>query len=281
MVYNRIMRGQIALIVLLISAVMMTVGLSVSKRAVVETRVDSDEESLKQAFNAAESGIENYLKTGALEYISKDGRSNATVIGETIGGGASLNYDEFTVSNSSVYYWLRDHKADGTINYGSGFDGSDLRVCVEDGFTGTLKVDFFYRTPGNTYLVWRNGYNFGASPNRVNGYVDSGYQACTGRTGAKEVVLTGVPIVGNTPLLIVVKPIFSGTRISVRTATVGATFSVQGQKVSSTGKVGAVGSGSSGESGSGSSQVIKVNTGYFLPAFMIEAVNAEGSVLSN
>jgi len=275
--------GQVALIVMIVSAVMMTLGLSISRRATVEIRVDSDEESLKQAFNAAESGIENYLKKGETAFQSGDGKSTAEVQTNNIGGGSTLNYSEFTTVNSPVYYWLRSHNPDGSIDFGTGFNGSDLRVCVEDGYTGTLKVDYFYRTAGGMYEVWRNGYNF-RTLNTIPGYTDSSGAAngsCVGRSGAKEVQLVGAPLTGYVPILLTVRPIFTGTRVSVRTANVGEVFPYQGETISSVGKVENVGAGTGGGSSSGSSQVVRVNTGYSVPGFMLEAVNSNGSVLSN
>lgn len=275
--------GQVALIVMIVSAVMMTLGLSISRRATVEIRVDSDEESLKQAFNVAESGIENYLKNGETTFQSGDGKSTAEVLTNNIGGGSTLNYSEYTTINSPVYYWLRDHNSDGSINLGTGFDGTDLRVCVDDGYTGTLKVDYFYRTAGGVYGVWRSGYNFGTL-NTVGGYSDSSGVAsgsCVGRSGAKEVQLIGAPLSGNVPILLTVRPIFIGTRVSIRTATVGEIFPYQGETISSIGKVENVGAGAGGGSSSGSSQVVRVNTGYSVPGFMLEAINSDDSVLSN
>lgn len=279
MVYNRLMKGQIALIVLLVSAVMMTIGLSMSKRTVVETKVDTDEESLKQAFNAAESGIEYYLKTNNKDYMSGDNKSSAKIDAVPVGDSDEINYSEFTLQNAPVYYWLREHNSDGSINYGAGFSGPDLRVCVDDDFNGALKVDYFYRTAGNEFRVWRSGYNFGTPP-QIDGYIDSRSVAlgsCTGRPNSKEILLAGAPITGNTPLLVTVKPLYRGAYISVRTDT--GIFPQQGENISSTGRVGEV--GAVGQSSSGASQTITVNTGYFIPGFMLEAINAEGNVLSN
>ena len=74
MMINKNSKGQIALVILVISAIVMTIGLSVSKKTVVETKITTDEEQLKQAFNAAESGIDNYLGTGRKTFTASDSK---------------------------------------------------------------------------------------------------------------------------------------------------------------------------------------------------------------
>jgi len=49
-------QGQVVLMVLLASALILTLGLSASRQATVETKIDTDQEMLKKAFNAAISG---------------------------------------------------------------------------------------------------------------------------------------------------------------------------------------------------------------------------------
>lgn len=73
-------KGQIALIVLLVSAITMTIGLSLSRKTVTETKIQTDQELLKQAFNTAESGVDYYLGTGKTEYTAPDEKSKADVV---------------------------------------------------------------------------------------------------------------------------------------------------------------------------------------------------------
>ena len=54
------LRGQVVLMVLLASALVLVLGLSAAKQATIETNFDTAQEFLKKAFNAAESGIEYY-----------------------------------------------------------------------------------------------------------------------------------------------------------------------------------------------------------------------------
>lgn len=274
---KKIYKGQVALVMLLVSAVVMTIGLSVSKRSTVETKVDTDEQLLKQAFNAAEGGIEYYLRTGETTYTATDNNSSAVINPTNIGGGTTINFEEFTANNDTVFYWLVGHNTDGTINYGSAYAGSEVNVCVNNTFTGSLKIDYFYRTAGGVYEVWRGGNNFGGTT--VNGYTDStgvANNSCTGVTGYKQINLP-VTLAPNTPLLVAVKPIFSGTRLI---ATGNGNFPIQGVNISATGRAGAVGSGAAASTNT-SGREIRISSRYEVPGFMLETITAGNSVLSN
>ena len=112
---NNLKNGQVAIIVLLVSAVLMTLGLSLSKKSTVETKIDTNEELLKEAFNAAESGIDYYLGTGNNNYNAPGGQSSALVTTENIGGGSTLNFGEYIPVNGTEFYWLVNHNSDGSL----------------------------------------------------------------------------------------------------------------------------------------------------------------------
>ncbi len=59
----RFQKGQIALIVLLLMTVMLTIGLSVAQRGLFDTKVTEQEEETARAFQAAETGVEEALRT--------------------------------------------------------------------------------------------------------------------------------------------------------------------------------------------------------------------------
>ncbi len=54
--------GQIGLIVLLLTVVLLTIGLSIATRSVTDIRLSRQEEESSRAFNAAEAGIEDALR---------------------------------------------------------------------------------------------------------------------------------------------------------------------------------------------------------------------------
>lgn len=263
--------GQVALLVLLVSAVVMTIGLGVSRKTVVTTTVEKNEEQLKQAFNTAESGIEYFLGTGKTQFTAVDNLSQAIISTKNIGEGSTVNFDQFTLPNNNLVFWLVGHNADGSIDYSTFYRGNSLSLCVESGFNRAIKVDFFYRDVlSSAYKVKRGGYNLMAD--YVSGFtnISPGQGTCAG--GYKQVDLAAVVSLGSgTPLLLGVKPIGNGARFYLLGS--GPIFPIQGIKISSTGAVGDI--------NTGVKRKINVQETFQMPSFMLEAVTAYGSVLSN
>jgi len=255
-------RGQVALIVLLVSAVVMTVGLSMSDKAVVETKIDIDEELLKQAFNAAESGIEYYRGVGSTDYVTEDDRTSVSVTVTDLGGGTQLGLDGYATENKAAFFWLVGHKDDGSIDGDdTAYGGSTLEICTTVGFDGALKIDYFYKEAG-VYKVKRKGFNLEGS-GVVSGFVND------------EIVTDGcidvadLLVVGTTPLLLATTPISGGTELSLKGS---ANFPVQGEEIQAMGTV--------DEESMGISQKVRVYDVYRVPGFMLDGITAVGSVLS-
>lgn len=252
-------KGQVAIIVLLVSAVIMTVGLSLSKKATTETKIDTNEELLKKAFNAAESGIDYYLSTGNTAYNAPDSLSSADIVAKNIeASDSNLDFEEYVPAGGSEFYWLVNHLSNGDIG-ATYYNAATVNVCGR-GFTGALEINYFYKI-GTDYGVSRYGYNFG-SVNTVDGFTIAGGDCVT------------INIVNN-PILITITPIFGGGRFYLNGA---GTFPIQGVEIDSTGKSGGV---SVAVSGARVNKKIKVARRYKMPAFMLSGVVSETSVLSD
>jgi hypothetical protein len=253
--YNK-QKGQVALIVLLVSAVMLTMGLSISKQTTVNTRIETDDELLKKAFNAAESGIEKYLATGDKQYSAPDDGSRADVTTEDLGGGTVITNPDLTLSKDFAYFWLVSHDANGNLLSDYYLDPT-IAIRVEESFSGLLRVDQFYRTGGGV-SVRRGFYDFGST----SGVAKEGFAAIAG----SQVAWT----LDGQSVLLAISPIEQSTRISVAG---DASFPVQGELIKSLGTAGRV------SAEAVSSQVSILNR-YQLPAFLFEAVSGN-SILSN
>jgi hypothetical protein len=241
---NKYNQGQIAIIVLLASAILLTLGMSASRKTITDTKVDTDEESLKEAFNTAESGINNYL-LNKTNYDAGDG-NKATVSSVDIGNASSLSSEGEVSANTSQLFWLVNHNEDGTIGnttYGSNFEieaGESLNNVA-------LKVDYFYLTAGGVYSVSRFGCYTGSDP------------ALTGFTGNCSIT-KGT----NRPLLVVVTPLGAATTLTISGT---ATFPIQGQELTSV-----------GTAGNGVKTQIKTRNVYQLPPFFFESITAQNVI---
>lgn len=255
--FEKYKKAQTVIIVLLVSAVLMTVGLTLSKKATTETKLDINEESLKQAFNAAESGISYYLGTGNTNYVSPDNLSTADVNPKKIeANGTRLDFEEFVGVNDIEFYWLVNHLDNGNIGT-TYYNETTVDVCGT-GFTGSMEINYYYELGGN-FGVSRHGYNFSSDDNRkVNGFTDV----------VGSCVTINTP---NNPILLTVTPIFNGGRFYISGS---GTFPSQGVDISSTGKTGEVGTGQVNKK-------LRVIQRYKIPYFLLSGVVSETSVLSD
>jgi len=240
-------KGQVALIVLLISAVALTLGLSASKKAITDTKVDKNEAELKDAFNVAESGINQYLSigtTGNDAYINNDNSATANVTTKTIGSGITISSDGVVLDGQNSLFWLISHNLDGSICTSSctTYSGTDIKIDVGS-FNQGLKVDYFYLN--GTYSVKRYVYNFGGSS-----VINNATSATSNIT---------IPIGAGTPLLISITPIGGNTNLTLS----GGVFPIQGEEITAVGQV-----------GSGVKTQVKTVNKYDIPDFFIEPVSA-------
>lgn len=262
--------GQVVLVVMLVSAVVLTLGLSVSKRTVTETKIDADEALLKEAFDAAESGIDYYLATREVGYSSPGVRANIELV--QLGGGLAMDSGEYVVDKKAAFFWLTARDANGNLKYNNGYyDGTNVNICKDANNLndGTFKIDFYYKTL-TAFKVKRWMYNFSdRSPVSV---VDNDLLVAMTCSGSKPGITLELGLAGGeVPVLVVVTPIGGGTKIYLEGG--ANAFPVQGEEISSTGKAGDI------QGNTGVSRRVKVVNRYDeLPLFMLEAMTAAGSV---
>lgn len=239
---NKQNKGQVAIIVLLASAILLTLGISASKQTVTDTKIETDEEALKEAFNTAESGINNYLNIGSTTYTAEG--SGATVDSATIGGGNSIASEGKVIFNSNQLFWLVNHDNGdiGATYYG----GATVTLSFDTNYTGALKIDYFY-IDGIDYKVKRWGYNCN------NDTVVSGFERKNG-----DSIQLDLPL--GESLLISVTPIGQSTTL---TLSGNSNFPQQGEELTST-----------GVTSSGVKTQVKTRYIYQIPSFFMEAVTA-------
>ena len=243
-------KGQIAIIVLLASAIVLTLGLSASKVAVTDTKIDTDEELLKEAFNTAESAINNYIINIGNTNYSTEG-SSASITSNIIGNADSISSEGVVSANTSQLFWLVDHDDIGKIgtNY---YQGNSIKVKVDDDFTGALKIDYFYKN-GITYSVTRSGYNFNSANPIVNNFIN---------TTLKEIEITTDT---GDPLLLAITPLGSATSLTISNSSFP--FPSQGEEITA-----------ASSTDDGVKTQIKTRYIYQFPSFMLDAITAKGTV---
>lgn len=243
-------KGQVALIVLLVSAVALTLGLSASKKAITDTKVDKNEAELKDAFNVAESSIDQYLSNGDKNYANGDNSATANVTTQSIGSGNQITSDGVVLDGQNSLFWLVNHNLDGSIGTTYFSKSKQIVVGVDSTFTGSLKVDYFYKN-GAIYSVNRSGYNFSATT-VVNNYTYSASKSITINVNAEDA------------LLLVLTPIGGNTNLTLNST---VAFPIQGEEITAVGQV-----------GSGVKTQVKTVNKYDVSDFFMESISAVNEI---
>lgn len=270
--------GQVAIIVLLVSALAMSLGLSASKRTIVDTKIDTDNKDLQEAFNVADSSLNTYLG-GSIGpdniYYSGVGSSakveTTPLLSTNINGTPSLKFANFVSWGNRAYFWLMDTLADGSLDVNKYFQGQ-IRVCIDSGYTGGVLLENFYKTAGE-FSVARSGYNI-LSPGFISNFTDLDNTKLTdcgnGMTGflvstlPQSVLFTISPLSSQNPML-------RGSSILIQSVG-GGTFPQQGVLLSA---IGAAGS---------TQKVVRVEKRRTLPmdlTILLDGVVAVGKVDGN
>jgi uncharacterized protein (UPF0333 family) len=239
-------KGQIAIAVLLFSAIVLTLGLSASRKSVTDIKINTDEESLKEAFNTAESGINNYLNGSGNTYEAGDG-TVATINSSIIGNSNNLSSEGKILNNDNQLFWLVNHESDGSVGT-SYYSSGSISLDVDSGFSGALKIDYYYFN--GTYQVQRLGCNYGGS-GLVNGFSSD-------TSNCYNLTLTG------SPLLLVVTPIGSPTSLTISGS---SAFPQQGEELTAI-----------GTTDNNIKTQIKTRHIYQIPSFFLESITAKNII---
>lgn len=244
-------QGQILLITLLVLTVATTIALSLIGRATIDLSLSNQLEESTRAFDAAEAGIEQALKTGL-------GTSQPTVLTSgvtydvsvnTIGGAAGIyQVAHKTLQNSTETLWLAEHDANGALIQNSLADrytANTLELCwskeTSPNPPAALEISvLYYESVTASYMVGR----LTVDPNaltRINGF-DAARITTTGcGLGYYGTTLDfwndfGITANADALLALRVKPYYADTTIAVNGGT--ALIPKQGNLIESVGKTG-------------------------------------------
>ncbi len=243
--------GQVAIIVLLVSAIVLTLGLSASRKTVTDLKVDTDEELLKEAFNVAESSINNYIGTGSTIYSIESGGAGAMVNAVTIGNGTSLSSDGSIQPGFNQLFWLVSHTNTGGV--GITYYAGDITSLTSSSNKAALKIDYFYiEDSSGDYKVDRIACKTG-------NLTDTNLVGFDSLCSSLSFVVSG-----RKPLLIVVTPINIDTEL-VLTGTTD--FPAQGEDLTAV-----------GTADNGVKTQVKTKNIYQVPSFLTESVTAKSVI---
>lgn len=124
--------GQILLITLLVLTVATTVALSLIGRATIDLSMSNQLEESTRAFNAAEAGIEQALRTGTGTTLPVTLSPGVTydVSVNVIGGAAGVfQMARKTLENTTETLWLVEHTDTGAVNETPFYTANTIELC--------------------------------------------------------------------------------------------------------------------------------------------------------
>lgn len=229
----RYSRGQVILIILLVTVVGLTIGLSLVSRTIQDVKTSSQIAESQKAFSAAEAGIEAALKGaefggGSLDLAS--GKANYNV---DKWGGSSAPFSIRDVSQQDGYsVWLVAHNADGSIPDSPAkvfSNASTVGVCWGPPDSG-VELTLLYKS--GSMKIGKAAYNKDGSDK----FTAAG-TSCQGKDYGAEVSFKdvfGVTEDNDVPILLKIKPVYVN-QINVVIDPKGTILPAQGKVISSTG----------------------------------------------
>ncbi|MCJ7804882.1 hypothetical protein MUP35_04095 [Patescibacteria group bacterium] len=190
--------GQSLLVILLVMAVILTIGLAVVSYSITDIKISQQEEESARAFSAAEAGIEESLRAGAATSATV-GEITANVTEAIQGGGEDFNFGESKFPRGELAnVWLIDHTEEGALNPAVYFPyNGQIKICWGEettlgSSTPALELALVYQQ-GGEYKVVRQGYD--PVNGRTVGFDESldkdGGNCASGLAFSKDISLDG------------------------------------------------------------------------------------------
>jgi len=160
--------GQTLLIILLVAAVILTIGLAVASYSITNIKISQQEEESARVFSAAEAGIEEALRLGGLpaDGTVTVGDVTATVTQQSQGEDTAFNFagDKFE-AGELANIWLIGHDTDGDLDPSVYFPANGtVTVCWGDNTdtsgddTPALELALLYQDTGS-FKIARGAYD--------------------------------------------------------------------------------------------------------------------------
>ncbi|MBI4066664.1 hypothetical protein HY411_03020 [Candidatus Gottesmanbacteria bacterium] len=242
--------GQIVLVTLLTLTVVTTIVLSLIGRTTTDVSISNQIEESTRAFNAAEAGIEEALKSGTTGTFTLAGLSY-TIQQYDIGGSTGIySFPRKTTKGSVETLWLVEHDEediDGDLDTSELLDAgpyytvNTIDLCwSSETVTPAVVVGVYYKTAAGEYRVAKGAYDpeYATRGNNFSGVTASagGCGAETGTTYRQTIDFTtflpSINPASDIVLFLRIQPLYSDTKIVVNAP---ATLPLQGKQISSSG----------------------------------------------
>ncbi len=238
-------QGQTILVILLVIAVILTVGLSIVSRSVTDIKISQQSQEAARALWVAQAGLEQALRANA----GIPGADNATLnnvqyaVDRAELSGTEFLFPEKLLAQESATLWLMGHlESTGALDPTTYYQGQRLTLYWgEGGEKPAVEASLIYKDAAGNFLFQR--YTFDANANRAANETHFTTVGGSGTIKGKTLSYSGVLnlpnlAAGNVPYLLRIKLLFNNSPQSVGVLTdAGLSLPKQGNCFTSTAKV--------------------------------------------
>ncbi len=263
-------QGQILLITLLILTVATTIALSLIGRATIDLSMSNQLEESTRAFDAAEAGIEQALKTGngTNQPVTLASGVTYNVSVNSIGGATGVfQMAHKTLQNSTETLWLVEHTEEGLLNESPYYTAPTIELCwsreTSPAPASAVGVSVVYRrSSDSTYQIARLAID-PATVTRDNGFNRTNFNTIGCGLGYYGTTITfatlGITPTSDTILALRVRPFYADATIAINGG--ASQIPKQGNQIESV-----------GETGTGVSRKVVVYQQYRAPQSIFDSV---------
>jgi hypothetical protein len=237
--------GQVLLIIVLLITVVITVGLSIATRSLVNVRLASQEDQSQRAFSAAEAGLEQSLLSNAVipNGAFTNSSSYKTSVTTVQGTDFLLNNGKLALKDEGTDLWLSTYSSDPAQSYTNQwtgtvtiFWGSPQDTCNTSETVNTMAALEVVLLTGSKANPTATHYAFDpCAPRRsANNFSPANAGGTAGSTSFANSVQIALP--GN-GLIARVIPLYANTYVGIKGSSV---LPEQGTLITSTGVAGDV-----------------------------------------
>lgn len=242
---EKVEKGQILLIVVLVMVVTLTIGLSIVAKTITNIKNTTDEENSQRAFSAAEAGIEQSMNNNtASSGMFNNNATYTTTITSLSGVEFLLNNGADILKDESADIWLSTYpkytdpwSGNLTIYWGS---SSDVCDTSEDKNTMAaleiLLISGTKDTPKITHYAWDPCSDRSSKTKDDSNHFDQ-IAASSGNVSGKQFGYSNI-ITVNSGLIARVIPLYSKTKVGLKAYDLSgnpSTLPSQGSLITSTG----------------------------------------------
>ncbi len=239
---DQMSRGQVILIILLVTTIGLTIGLSLVSRTINDVKISSQIAESQKAFSAAEAGIEAALKGAATGgNLSLTGATADYNVSDYGGGNVAFSIPNIAAGDSKTV-WFINHNDDGSIpaNPSKVYTSDTIDICWGNSADSTaLELTLFYLDAGITPTIAKAVYD---PTGTISSPTPGGSDLCGHGSLSQAVNDLSIQSVfganlassSDNAIFLRVTPLFQASDVIVQ----GGSMPKQGKQISSTGQTG-------------------------------------------